>query len=1287
MDINDLTTSNLQNRLQSKIKEIYNMYNNIENTNNDFATYLRLTGNINTASSVVDSHGNSIVLSVEEHHAPGPMGDTISAIVYIIKYSPDGKKELSKIEYDSFKKGSSIDIPISIDIDRDDNVYLSGISLKLPISMDSDLLSLLVQLILLLGYILILFLKDDLEELSQIFKLDFIRACLLKFDSKNMSKDSTPIYSYYLCGNGVNMANSVAVSNNHVWLTGLTSSTGSIEEETGIIAYQDENKGDFDAFVCKINKDTPNLEYITYVGGKLRDIGNSICVDSNENVYVTGVCDQAIKDETETGTFNVYADAFQKNFGGGPSDAFVMKLKSTGEVVYCSYLGGADGDLGQSITSDEYGNAYIIGNTGEHFPIKGDVFQKDFGLRSKGVFVCKIDPNGNEILASSFIGGSYSESASSIKYANNNVYLLGNTDSKDFPMVPTTYIPVYFGNTDFFFCTLSSDLKTLKFSSYMGGTKTETSRALNILNDGSFIITGETFSHDFPTTPGAAYEEYKNNRAEGVICRCTPTNFDIEVTINDPILKNELLKLLKKSNTDKITKFDLQTLSRNINLNGKDIKNIEGLQHAKYLLSLKLSDNEIYDLTPIENLKYLNFLDLRSNKIDDISTISKLKDLSYLYISNNNISDISPLAALTKLTELKGENNKISSIEAISKFLRVRTLKFDGNSIGDLTYLSGLKFLSNYSFLDQKITKSIKKTSTENIVLSLDFLKKINGELPFITAISNNGKLDINSKTITWIGITENTNLTFNFSGLTDDNTIEYMSGKVTVEVEIKDTIIGTPISPIIFSTYLSFETISQLVSLVKDKMGNFFVLYNLCTMQIDEYSRFPISRGIVIKKISSDGKTELGKKIYSLLDNESTKNKLLSSSKMVIDDNGDIYISGTTNWISFPTTPNTLKPHMSLLKILTSETEGFIMKFRGADLNTNSTPLFSTFFGGSKKDGCSSIDIDSDKNIWIAGTTYSHNFPITDTAAQKIFEGIWGSLYVAKLNNSLNKIEYATFIGADKSLNSLGELTVDSKGNAYITGMAEYVVAKEFRYGNFMPTKQGKWQTTPNAYQKKFGKGESDAYIVKFTPEGKIAYLTYLGGKKMDLGTAIAVDNDGCAYITGYTSGDFVITENAYSNIYDARRSAIFISKLSENGDKLLSSTYFGGSYNNTSTDISIFKDKIYLVGSTDSLDFETTQSAIESQYKKGSHGFLSILDKDLSVLKYSTFIGGSSTDSVTQVLVDSDDIVTISGITDSKDFPITKGVFSETISNNTPDAYVGADGFLMELRITEDN
>ncbi len=174
------------------------------------------------------------------------------------------------------------------------------------------------------------------------------------------------------------------------------------------------------------------------------------------------------------------------------------------------------------------------------------------------------------------------------------------------------------------------------------------------------------------------------------------------------------------------------------------------------------------------------------------------------------------------------------------------------------------------------------------------------------------------------------------------------------------------------------------------------------------------------------------------------------------------------------------------------------------------------------------------------------------------------------------------------------------------------------------------------------------------------IVYSTYLGGSGLDrtYNDSIAVDQNGNAYITGWTySSDFPL-QSAYDTSLGGDSDA-FVSKIDASGTNLSYSTFLGGSSDEESIDIAVDSDgNIYVTGLTYSADFPTTINAIDESLNGYADAFVTKIDASGTVLSYSTFLGGSGLDEGQGITLDSIGNAYVAGYTESSDFP-TKNAF----------------------------
>lgn len=268
---------------------------------------------------------------------------------------------------------------------------------------------------------------------------------------------------------------------------------------------------------------------------------------------------------------------------------------------------------------------------------------------------------------------------------------------------------------------------------------------------------------------------------------------------------------------------------------------------------------------------------------------------------------------------------------------------------------------------------------------------------------------------------------------------------------------------------------------------------------------------------------------------------------------------------------------------------------------------------------------------------------------------------------------------------------TYDSHGNLYGGGIA-------FDIG---------YPVSIGAYQVDFA-GQIDVSISKFDASGSfLHYSTYLGGSAADIPHSLHINDNDELYVLGTTgSEDFPVTPNAFDTTFNGGPSTtlstsmkflsgsdIFIAKLSADGTQLPASTYIGGSGNdgiNTSSGLrknyaddnrgEIIVDEnsnVYVVSSTHSANFPTTENCYLSNNAGGQDACVFKMSQDLSTLIWCTCFGGSGNDAGYSMFVASDKSIYFCGGTTSHDLP----VFSNAYQPVHADSTAQVDGFVAHL------
>jgi hypothetical protein len=305
----------------------------------------------------------------------------------------------------------------------------------------------------------------------------------------------------------------------------------------------------------------------------------------------------------------------------------------------------------------------------------------------------------------------------------------------------------------------------------------------------------------------------------------------------------------------------------------------------------------------------------------------------------------------------------------------------------------------------------------------------------------------------------------------------------------------------------------------------------------------------------------------------------------IAVDASGNAYVTGSAS-SDFPTTPGAFQTTFA------GSGDAFVTK-----LNTAGSALvYSTYVGGSVTNVGLSVAVDASGNAYITGTTGSPDFPVTPDAFQTTLSG-QENAFVTKLNAAGSALPYSTYLGGSGDDHG-GGIGLDASGNAYVTG---YTSSSDF------PTTLGAFQTT-------FG-GYIDVFVSKLNATGSaLLYSTYLGGAGADVGSGIAVDSAGNAYVTGETpSSNFPTTPGAFGTTYAGDGDA-FVTELNASGSAVLYSTYLSGDSDGTAIAVDA-SGNTYVTGITWSGNFPTTPGAFQTTEGVGDDAFVTKLNLGTSV------------------------------------------------------------------------
>lgn len=215
----------------------------------------------------------------------------------------------------------------------------------------------------------------------------------------------------------------------------------------------------------------------------------------------------------------------------------------------------------------------------------------------------------------------------------------------------------------------------------------------------------------------------------------------------------------------------------------------------------------------------------------------------------------------------------------------------------------------------------------------------------------------------------------------------------------------------------------------------------------------------------------------------------------------------------------------------------------------------YSTYLGGSARNSGNAVAIDAEGFAYVAGTTSSTDFPVTNS-----LQSAAGSndAFVVKIAPDGSALGFATLLGGRGS-DRANSIAVDSSGKVHVAGSTQSL---DFPTRSAFQTGCGK---------RNDGSCSVDGFVATLDSQGKqLHFSSYLGGHNSDLIRAIAVDSQGSAYVAGWTSSpDFPLSGSATRARAKVTggNAGSFVAKITGAGQAIPQVTCGGGTNNWTGT------------------------------------------------------------------------------------------------------------------------
>lgn len=428
-------------------------------------------------------------------------------------------------------------------------------------------------------------------------------------------------------------------------------------------------------------------------------------------------------------------------------------------------------------------------------------------------------------------------------------------------------------------------------------------------------------------------------------------------------------------------------------------------------------------------------------------------------------------------------------------------------------------------------------------------------------------------------------------------------------------------------------------------------------------------------------------------------------ATKVTFDNEGNTILIGQTPSDDFPVTDDAIQSEYG-----GGGWDAYVAKFSpSGDL------LYSTYFGGDGYEHVTTVNVDSQNNMILAGTTESDEFPTTLDALQPTHSGGFDGFIMKLAPNGT--LLYSTFFGGagidwiygmqfDTSGNymfsghtdSAGLATSDVIGETKSSGRDAFIarvsadgstlqmfsylggdgtdratmlkIDSEYNYIISGVTDSSNYPVTGNAFQST-ATTSGDAILTKISYSGaSLIYSTLIGASDDDYAVSVAVDSNDDMIISGYTESDDLAVVNAYQSDFGGGTADIFIAKVNKTGSMQFL-TFLGGNEADYAWEVAVdSNDNVIVAGRTSSVDYPAMHG-LNDTHSGSFDAIATKLTSDGQTILVSSYIGGSSSDIGEGMAVDDNDNIVVTGRTVSDDFPVTSGAYQDMIGGSS-DSFV---------------
>ena len=369
-------------------------------------------------------------------------------------------------------------------------------------------------------------------------------------------------------------------------------------------------------------------------------------------------------------------------------------------------------------------------------------------------------------------------------------------------------------------------------------------------------------------------------------------------------------------------------------------------------------------------------------------------------------------------------------------------------------------------------------------------------------------------------------------------------------------------------------------------------------------------------------------------------------------DSAGGIFVGGLTESDDFPVTEGAFDDTLNIDGRNGGRDDAFV-----ARLNEEGNRLiFSTYLGAWGWEACHDLILNGGRGVLVTGYSNAGTFPTTENAFDRTPNDN-SDPFFAMLSEDGSELIWSTLFGG-VSINHVYGACLNGERSIIVGGMT-------YRSEDF--------PITEGAFDETFNDGQ-DCWFARLDRDGRdLTYSSFLGGAGIDNIEDVISDDEGGAFLTGHSgSEEFPVTDGAFDPELNGGNDA-FVTRISEDGDNLIFSTFIGGASGDAAFAIcSDGEGGTVIAGTTSSDNFPVTGGAHDTEFNGETDVFVTRLSHDGNALLYGTYLGGRGTDYGSSICRDGTVLVAITGSTNSEDFPTTNGAFDRQYNGGERDAFI---------------